>query len=138
MANLEQKIQAQKDKIKKGGWKKWGAYLALAAFLLMAVSVTLFKSYFLRKRLAEAKTDAAIAKEELIQDGVDDKIRDLATSNQNLNADITKLDKQLDALKMNDSLSNVKHVKNLGTIYTLKDWDDIDTRVKWDEDDDND
>lgn len=133
MASLEEKIQTQRDKIKAGGWKKWGAYLALAAFIIMGVTVALFKGYFLRMRLAKAKTEAAIAKEELLQDTVDDSIRDIALDIQNREANIEDVDKQLAELRDEEITRKIMLGRDKRVITELKDWGDIERRVKWDD-----
>lgn len=134
---LEQKIETQRENIEKGGWKKWVGYLLLGALVAFAVSFTLFKDFFLRKRLAEAKTDAAIAKEELIQDEVDDEIESLERTNEELREDIETRKTKITKLEREQAQLDDEHLESERVIDSFRSFDDVKNRVKWDDDKNN-
>ena len=135
MVNLDEKIQVQRDKIKKGGWTKYWSYFVLAALVAIGLAVTVFRDYLLRKRLAKAKTDAAIAKEALIQDEVNDKLEDLDKANKAEQDKINvsqERDRHLQA--KHDMLADA-YAKNVNIIDSLEEWDDIERQVRWADED---
>ena len=132
---LSDKVQDLRETISKGGWKKWVAYLGLAALLAIGLSVTLLKGYFIRKKLANALTKADILEEELIQREAEDKIDDLE---EQVLRDIVSLEevaKKIAELDKFEADAAEEAANNDKVIAGLKSWDDVAEKVDFNEED---
>ena len=133
MGKLESSIEKQKEAIKQGGWRKYLGYIVLGALLCLVLAATLLRSFFLRKQLAEAKTEAAIAEEALLQDEVDDLIEDLSEDIESEEEEITRREKRLSSIDAEEVQNGKVFMSYEEALEEIKTWEDIKAKVRWDD-----